>query len=127
MNLTTDLELSEDIEASRTYKILPDKIQGSLDGTEAVRQAVYKVLNTEKYEYPIYSFNYGIELDDLIGQDPSYVQIELQRRFKECLLADDRIKEVNNFDFKVSGDKMKCSFDVISVFGSIPIAREVNI
>ncbi len=125
--MVTDLELNEDIETSKTYKILPDKIQGTLDGTEAVRQAVYKVLSTEKSEYPIYSLNYGIELEDLIGQEPSYVETELQRRFRECLLSDNRITEVKNFTFKTSGDKLSCTFDVISIFGSIPITREVNI
>jgi hypothetical protein len=125
--VATDLELNEDIETSKTYKMATDKIQGSLDGTEAVRQAVYKVLNTEKSEYPIYSLNYGLELEDLIGQDPSYVQTELQRRVKECLLVDNRITEVNNFTFTTLADKLNCTFDVISIFGSITITREVNL
>lgn len=127
MSLTTDLELNDDVETSKTYQISDDKIQGILDGGEAVKQAVYKVLNTEKYEYPIYSFNYGIELEDLVGQDPVYVKIELKRRISECLLSDDRILSVDNFAFNVTGDQLSCSFDVISIFGSIPITREVNI
>ena len=37
-----------------------------MDETEAVRQAAIKILNTERYENEIYSWNYGIELKDLI-------------------------------------------------------------
>lgn len=127
MSLTTDLELTDDIETSKTYQISDDKIQGILDGGEAVKQAVYKVLNTEKYEYPIYSFNYGVELEDLVGQDPVYVKIELKRRISECLLMDERITGVENFSFISSGSRLQCNFDVISIFGSIPITREVNL
>jgi len=116
----------EVIETSRTYKLYSDKIQGYTDGLEALKQAIYKVLNTERYEYPIYSFNYGIELEDLLGKDPVYVQIELKRRIRECLLRDDRITEVDNFKFEVNGDEIKCTFDVHSIFGNLTISREVN-
>ena len=117
----------EVIETSRTYKLYSDKIQGYTDGLEALKQAIYKVLNTERYEYPIYSFNYGIELEDLLGKDPVYVQIELKRRIRECLLRDDRITEVDNFKFEVAGDLIKCTFDVHSIFGNLMVSREVTI
>ncbi len=126
MSLTTDLELSEEIETSRTYKLSAGKIQGHTDGLEALQQAVYKVLNTEKYEYPIYGFSYGIELEDLIGKDPAYVKIELKRRIRECLLYDERITEVENFIFSSRGDQLLCSFNVTSIFGSLNITKEVR-
>ena len=117
----------EVIETSRTYKLSSDKIQGYTDGLDALKQAIYKVLNTERFEYPIYSFNYGIELEDLLGKDPVYVQIELKRRIRECLLRDDRITEVGNFKFEVNGDEIKCTFDVHSIFGNLMVSQEVTI
>ena len=128
-NIDFDLEIeeTEEIQTSRTYKISGNKIQGFVDGLEALKQAIYKVLNTERYEYPIYSFNYGIELENLIGKDPVYVQIELKRRIRECLLRDDRITEVDNFKFEFNGDQLKCTFDVHSIFGNLTISREVSI
>jgi len=124
-----DIELSpeESIETSRTYKMSGSRIQGYTDGLDALKQAIYKVLNTERYEYPIYSFNYGIELENLLGKDPVYVQIELKRRIRECLLRDDRITEVDNFKFEVNGDEIKCTFDVHSIFGNLTASRGVNI
>lgn len=124
-----DIELAteENAETSRTYKITGNRIQGYTDGLEALKQAIYKVLNTERYEYPIYSFNYGIELENLIGKDPIYVQIELKRRIRECLLKDDRITEVDNFQFEVNGDEIKCTFDVHSIYGDLTASKEVKI
>lgn len=128
-NSSIDIELNptESIETSRTYKLSGNKIQGYIDELQALQQAIYKVLNTEKYEYPIYSFNYGIELESLIGKDPIYVQIELKRRIQECLLRDERITAVDNFRFEVAGDEIKCTFDVHSIYGDLTVSREVNI
>lgn len=125
--ITTELATVETSETSRTYKITGNRIQGYTDGLDALKQAIYKVLNTERYEYPIYSFNYGVELENLLGKDPVYVQIELKRRIRECLLRDDRITEVDNFKFEFNGDQLKCTFDVHSIFGNLTISREVNI
>ena len=124
--INVELATEETIETSRTYKITGNRIQGYTDGLDALKQAIYKVLNTERYEYPIYSFNYGIELENLIGKDPVYVQIELKRRIRECLLRDDRITEVDNFKFEFNGDQLKCAFDVHNIFGNLTISREVS-
>jgi hypothetical protein len=122
-----ELATEETPQTSRTYKITGNRIHGYTDGLDALKQAIYKVLNTERYEYPIYSFNYGIDLESLVGKDRTYVQIELKRRISECLLQDERITGVDNFRFEGSGDVLKCTFDVHSIFGNLAISREVSI
>lgn len=122
-----EIKLNEDKEKTKTYKITDNKIQGFTDGINALQQAIYKELNTEKYEYPIYSFNYGIEIESLVGKDPIYVKIDLKRRIQECLLKDDRIISVDNFSYSISGDSMLCNFDVKSIYGDITITKEVNV
>lgn len=121
-----NLEIVDEAETSQTYKLSRDKIQGYTDELEALKQAIYKVLNTERYEYPIYSFSYGIELESLLGKDAIYVEIELKRRIQECLLQDDRILNVDNFNFNVLGDEMHSIFDVHSIYGTTAIAKEVG-
>lgn len=122
----TEFEVISSIDTTKTYKLSSDKIQGYTDDLEALRQAIYKVLSTEKYEYLIYGFSYGIDLKSLIGKDSVYVQIELKRRIKECLLQDERIQRVDSFSFVIMGDEMLCTFDVISIYGSLTIQQEVN-
>lgn len=124
--LSLDLELAEDMEPTKTYRISKANIQGFTDELEALQQAIYKVLHTEKYEYPIYSFSYGIELESLIGKDATYVKIELKRRIQECLLEDERIQSVDNFNFIINGDEMTCTFDVVSIYGSLSLLKEVT-
>lgn len=84
---------------------------------EAIRQAVVKILNTERFRYPIYSTDYGIELDDLFGKDCDYVCVELERRISEALLADNRIVRVSGFRFVQGKNAVYVSFCVYSVFG----------
>ncbi len=126
-SIPADLIILEREETNTTYKIADNKIQGKVDGLEALQQAIYKVLNTEKYEYPVYSFSYGIELESLIGKEIAYVKVELKRRIRECLLQDSRIKSVDNFIFDVSGDNLSCVFDVTSIYGETTISKEVNV
>jgi len=123
----TDLEVVDEVEATKTYKLSDVAIQGYIDGIEALKQSINKEINTEKYEYPIYSFDYGIELEGLIGKDTEYVKIELKRRIEECLLKDERIVSVDNFIYTVSGDEMLCTFDVNSIYGTATITKEVNV
>ncbi|WP_313133739.1 DUF2634 domain-containing protein [Anaerocolumna sp.] len=125
--IDAELEIIEDVETTKTYRLTDINIQGFTNELKALQQAIYKVLNTEKYEYPIYSFAYGIELESLIGKDPIYVQIELQRRVQECLLQDERITGIDNFQCTVTGDSLLCTFDVISIYGNITIMKEVNV
>lgn len=126
-SLNESLEIVDDIETSKTYKLLIGDSKGYIEGIEALKQFIYKVLSTEKYDYPIYSFNYGIELENLIGKDYDYVKIELKRRIEECLLEDERINIVSNFSFEKKDDLLKCTFDVESIYGNINISKEVYI
>ena len=121
------LEIEEKIETSKTYRIIDDNISGYVDELESLKQAIYKVLNTERYEYPIYSFNYGIELESLIGRESDYVKVERRRRIEECLLEDERINGVNDFEFIQERDNLLCSFNVSSIYGGISITKEVDI
>lgn len=125
--VTTDLALSDEIEQTQTYSVSEDRIQGFTDGLNALRQAIYHMLNTEQFEYPVYTLDYGLQTDDLFGKDREYVKSELQRRIRECLLTDDRITGVDNFVFSADGDKMLCTFDVENIYKTMSMSKEVTV
>ncbi len=126
--VTPDLTLSNEIEQTQTYSMSEEKIQGFVDGLTALQQTINHKLNTEQYEYPIYSLDYlGLRTDDLIGKDREYVEAELQRRIRECLLTDDRITGVSNFAFSVDGDEMLCTFDVENVYKTVSMKKAVTV
>ena len=127
VEIDIDLEPTEDVEISKTYKLLDNNIQGFTNELEALEQAIYKELSTEKYEYPIYSFSYGIEIESLIGKDPIYTKIELKRRIIDCLMEDERITSVDNFAFSVKEDELLCEFNVSSIYGAIDITKGVSV
>ena len=120
--------ITNERQPSRTYKINFEsgKIAGFADGAEAVRQAVYKILNTERFENIIYSHNYGREFKDLYGKQRNFVYAELERRIKEALLWDDRINSVSDFSFKNERDCVFVKFTVSSVFGQMDMESVVS-
>ena len=122
-----NIEIEQEIETTRTYKVIDNSVSGYINELEALEQAINNVLNTEKYTYPIYSFDYGIELENLLGKDLEYIKIELKRRIEDCLLEDERTISVSNFSFNQDGDSLYCSFNVISIYGEISIDKEVDI
>lgn len=127
MALTIDLTVKEQSYIDRTYKMSDTQIAGFVDGMEALKQSIYKTLSTEQYEYPIYSFQYGIAWKQLIGEDRSYVRAELRRMVEELLMRDDRIRSVDGFEFSFSGDSCHCSFNISSIYGEISVTTEGKI
>lgn len=125
--LTTGLVLEEARFESRAYKLSDTRIEGFVDGLEALKQAIYKMLATERYEYPVYSFGYGIAWKELVGGERPYVRAEMKRMIQETLLRDDRIREVDGFGFSFVGDTCQCSFNVSSIYGDIEIRTEVQV
>ena len=67
---------------------------GKIDNEEAIRQAIYHILMTERYSNPIYDHDYGIELNQYIGKDINYIRASIERTLREALLQDDRIQNV---------------------------------
>lgn len=122
-----DADVVTEQQTSRTYRIDWEKgrIVGFVDGLEAVKQAVYLILHTERYEHLIYSTDYGSELKGLIGKDQLFVQSEIKRRVREALMQDDRIEDVTNFDFQFNEDTVTVRFTVVTTFGSFTEVTEI--
>lgn len=97
------------------------------DDLDAIKQAIRLILSCERYEYLIYSWDYGVELVDLIGQPMPYVMSELPRRITEALTTDDRINDVVDFEFEPHGKKLYTTFTVVTDMGNIPTELEVDI
>ncbi len=127
---TNDFDnLEIEMQPSKNYKMqMKNKhINGYLDELEAMKQVIYKILNTNRYQYLIYSWNYGIELDGLLGEPVNYVCAELQRRITEALIQDDRIISVDSFNFElVEKNVINASFKVHTIYGDVDEEKAVN-
>lgn len=106
-------------ETSRTYMIdfTKGRSMGITDGLDAVKQAVYKILHTDRFAHLIYDANYGSDITGLQGRSQGYVRSEIERRIREALLEDDRISDIENMTITISGDEALIDFTVVSTFG----------
>lgn len=122
-------EFTIDAQPGLTYylNIERDIIAGSTDNIDALQQAIYLILSTERYAHVIYSWNYGVELIDLIGREKQYVVPELKRRITEALLQDDRINSVEDFEITNNKNKYSCVFRVKSIYGTLQVEQGVNL
>ncbi len=114
---------------SLTWKINEERaeVRGTVDELKAMKQAVNKILQTERYRYAIYDWNYGIELEELYGKNVTYVIPELKKRIEEALLADDRVTAVTDFSFRQEKGSVTAEFMVHTIFGEITAERMVDI
>lgn len=113
----------------KTYKLNMEtnRIVGKCDGLEALKMTIYCTLGIAKDKYPIYSFEYGSQLGELIGEPVQFALAKIETYVKEALLQDDRISEVTDFDFEVKGHNVSVSFTVVSKYGDIITESEVTI
>lgn len=103
---------------SRTYAIVGNRNVGMVDGLEAVKQAVFKMLQTNRFEHLIYSSNYGNELTAVLGSDPSAARARVTKQIKGALLSDDRIRSIEGLQVAINGGAVSVSFTVVSQYGS---------
>ena len=129
LNAEDELEIEDGAEEpSKTYQMRSDdSIKGYIDGIEAVKQSIDAMLNTERYDHVIYSWDYGVELKDLFGEDVTFVIPELERRITEALEQDERILSVDEFDFDTSQKrKILVTFTVSTIYGNLEAEKEVE-
>lgn len=128
--LPEDIDLDDvEVEDLPTNTFLVDneseQVAGMDDGLEAIRQAIEIMLTTERFGYQIYTENFGVELEGLVGEDADYIKATLPARIRDAFSIDDRILGERNYKFEVTGDEMLVTFDVDTVYGSF--STEVQI
>jgi len=124
--LNNDIEFVEP--SSHTFRLDIDNnvVLGMTDEQEAIKQAIYLTLGTERFQWVIFSWNYGVEFDDLFGMPISWVIPEAKRRISEALLQDARIEAVDGFEFEVGKGKLTVNFTARTIYGDVPIQKGVN-
>ncbi|MGG1555007.1 DUF2634 domain-containing protein [Paenibacillus ferrarius] len=121
-------ELQQTQQPSKTYALDPvnGRIVGAVDGLEAVKQAVYKIMETERFNHIVYGPDYGNECDSLLGRSSAFVRSEVGRRITEALLQDDRITAVEDMSVTFEGESALATFTVVSRYGNYQAQKGVN-
>ena len=113
---------------SFTYKIVGKQIAGNIDGIQAIVQTIYHILNTERYAYEIYGFNYGVEFDKYKGKSFEYLETTIENTLKGALLQDDRIEDIIITKIEKSDINSACIvFDVITNLGRLEMNNNIQL
>lgn len=117
------IDLAESRMPGYTWHVVDNRIRGMCDEKEALEQAIYHILQIERYKWVIYPQSYGSEIADLIGQPHDYAAAELKRTITEALTQDDRVIDVGEWDivFGDAKDALTVGFTVETIYGEIEI------
>ena len=89
-----------------------------VEGNEAIKVWVYKAILTPRYNYSIYTWDYGSELLDLIGKayTPSLTKEEAKRLIKEALEINPYILEVEIADISFKDSLLSAVVKVKTIY-----------
>ena len=128
----TPLPITEVVEEAekptKTYGLDLDagRIVGYVDGINAVKQAILKIMLTPRFKCLIYDDQYGNELNDvIIAKDASqdFIEASAEGFIRDALLVDSRIISIGEFSAVLEGDECYISFNAETIYGNIEISE----
>lgn len=124
-----EVDMKNNIMPSKTFYIdfESKKILGMVDDKKAMEQSIYLALKTGRYNYLIFSWNYGEEINKLVGKPKDLARAELPRLLNECLLVDDRISAIEDLIITEFEEGLHVSFTAVTLHGDISIESEVKV
>lgn len=124
-----EMDMKNNIMPSKTFYIdfESKKILGMIEDKKAIEQSILLALSTSRFKYLIFSWNYGEEINKLVGKPKDLARAELPRLLNECLLVDDRISAIEDLIITEVEEGLYVSFTAVTVHGDIPIEREVKV
>lgn len=96
-------------------------------GKEAVKVWIWNALKTVRKRYKIYTWNYGNDVEELIGSPYSYElkKEEAARYIKECLTINPYITNITNINTDFNEDNLIISFKAETIYGDIHMGGDV--
>ncbi len=94
-----------------------------VSGKEAVLIWARKALQTPRFRYEIYTWDYGCEVESLIGHPytEELKQSEAARYVKECLLINPYIMGVHNITTQLTEETLNISCTIETLYGEVNI------
>ena len=111
-----DFKKNEPIIENGEFKIV--------EGNEAIKTWIYLALLTPNKQYPIYSWDYGTEVKELIGKNytKALTKAEAQRLIEECLIINPYIVEVQVIDAIFKENTLTCDIKITTIYGDLEVS-----
>lgn len=124
LELFSGLENTDTEEVTQVWDFGVDFDTGQLSGEivygkEALAVWCFFALQIARYRFRAFSWEYGSETEELIGQNygRDYTEAEIKRMVNECVCCHPNITGTENFSVSFEGSKMHISFKIITDFG----------
>ena len=90
-------------------------------GNEGIKVWVYKAIKTNRYQYEIYTWDYGCEIETLIGKgfQIGFIKSETKRYIEEALIVNPYITQINKIDVDFKTDILTAHVDLETVYGRL--------
>lgn len=97
-------------------------------GREAVRVWIWLALQIERFKYPLYSWDYGAELDQYISETVTqeFLETDCRTSVEDALLVNPYIIGIEDFKVEVVGSKLIISFRAMTRFGDLEVDTNVR-
>lgn len=95
---------------------------GRVKGLDAIKVWAWNALKTPRYVYEQYGWDYGSELESLIGRSQmpiEYIASEAKRMVEECLTQNRYIEGIKDFECLMVSGVLVCSFRIITTIGEV--------
>ncbi|MFZ7103367.1 MAG: DUF2634 domain-containing protein [Peptococcaceae bacterium] len=122
-NVGLPLSKETDWDFARNIPIYRNGSPVIVTGKRAVLVWAWKALHTGRYRYDIYTWDYGNEIESLIGQPytDELKKAEAVRYVRECLLINPYITDVTDVSITFLDGLISIQCKIITVYGEVNI------
>ena len=94
-----------------------------VEGNEAISVWIYHAIKTYRYAFSIYSWDFGCEIDTLLGQNytPAHTKAEVTRYIADALMINPYILEITKLDVDFDGDTLYITMRVITIYEELEV------
>lgn len=96
-----------------------------VEESEAVKIWLWKLFNTARFRYLIFDWDYGQELEELIGQGytEGYLESEAERYIREAIEynLEDYVLDIGQVDLDFTKGTLTVSFVAETIYGEVAI------
>ena len=98
-----------------------------VEGIEAVKVWIWMCLHTQRFRYPLYSWDYGADLEQYIGQTVTeeFLNADCEDEIREALLVNHYIEYIEGFKASFDNGCLYISFKAVTKFGETEVEYNV--
>lgn len=98
-----------------------------VEGIEAIKVWIWMCLHTQRFRYPLYSWDYGADLEQYIGQTVTeeFLNADCEDEIREALLVNPYITGIEDFETTFENGRLLLSFTAVTKFGNTEVNYDV--